>query len=811
MILPKRLFGYKAEDIWIPGHLFKSAKRLFHDEMYEDSIAVLKLAIDSSIQKDSGGNTLFFEAIILYGWNLILSRDFEGFSEWRSNIHEYYWDIDEYPEFELMILWRDAMLGRNEDVIKKCSEYLAKPTLLLDPVLAGYLFIKGYAEFPLGQTKCAIEDCESSYSIYKILGKKIECGRCSNYLGMLNRANSDYREAQKWYKRSMEYYSQTKLRRKQSMVYLNIGVTHYKVGDYKAAFESLQKSLQLGLDGGWIHRQCFANIALGNVHRLTRDFEQARRHIHTAYNQAQELGFRREEALSLEFLGDVYRDEGRPAEARRFYKRALAIAVDIAPEGDIVMEVQRRMGECLTLEGDPAAASEYLTCALKMTRALGDRYEESVTLRIMAEANVALGDVRGAVKTISDSVALLSEIGARHELAVSLLRRGEFRLLQLEGKAGNSDFVARAAELDEAWEDATRALDLLLVVDVPYWTGKARNLAERVSRRKASLEKARQSARMAAADGRGKYSAPDVIIHTSGVMRDLIQICDMFAGSEDPILINGETGTGKELIARRIHQGSSRKDRPLVTVNVSAIAPTMFEREFFGHVKGSFSGADRDGEGFAASAHGGTLFLDEIGELPRDMQPKLLRLIQDGTYQAIGDPRVRRADIRLVAATNADLSTMVDKGAFRSDLYFRLKVLELNIPPVRERREDIVPLLRHFLGLAVGRPVDPAEYFNYAALSRLIDFDWPGNVREISMIARRAVMEMRVKGQTRMGLERDMATISMGQRLKAERARIMLALEECGGNRIEAARKLSMGRSTLYRRMEKLGIPTRKS
>jgi len=599
------------------------------------------------------------------------------------------------------------------------------------------------------------------------------------------------------------------------------------MGDYNMSLDSLKLSLQIGVEGNWIHRQCFANIALGNVYRLTRNFEEARKHIHTAYNQAQELGFRREEALSLEFLGDVYRDEGQPEEARRFYNRALAIAMDIAPEGDIVMEIQRRMGECLTMEGDPAGASEYLARALQMTRAQGDRFEEGVTLRVVAETNMALGDLDGAIRTITDSVTLLDEIGAKHELAISLMHKSELRLLKLKQNHMADDLGAAGVELDEIWTDTTRTLNLFLGVDVPFWTEKARNLAERVSRRKADLERERRSARTRGTAG---GLASDVIVHTSSVMGDLIEICDMFAASGDPVLINGETGTGKELIARRVHTRSSRRDKPLVTVNVAAIAPTMFEREFFGHVKGSFSGADRDSMGFAASADGGTLFLDEIGELPRDMQPKLLRLIQDGTYQAIGDPRVRHADIRLVAATNADLQAMVEQGEFRSDLYFRLKVLELNVPPVRERREDILTLLRHFLGLAVGRPVEPVEFFDRLSLDHLLMYDWPGNVREIAMVARRAAMEMKIKGRVCMDLNQEgkgklvltsgdraqwnypdeLERVPAGKLLKSERARILLTLEECGGSRIEAARKLGVGRSTLYRRMEKLGIPTRK-
>ena len=329
----------------------------------------------------------------------------------------------------------------------------------------------------------------------------------------------------------------------------------------------------------------------------------------------------------------------------------------------------------------------------------------------------------------------------------------------------------------------------------------------------------------------GSYNPGEVIIHTSGLMRDLLQLCDMFAGSDEPVLVSGETGTGKELIARRIHQHSNRHDGNLVTVNVSAIPQTMFEREFFGHVKGAFSGADRDGEGFAGRADGGTLFLDEIGDLPLEAQPKLLRLLQDGTYQTIGDPRERHSDIRLVAATNSNLQELVAKGKFRADLYYRLKILDLELPPVRDRNEDVLPLLRHFLSEAANRHVDLAEYFNGPSLAAIEEFDWPGNVREIAMVARRAHVDLMSRGRVEVKISRDKdsSLVLSGPGLLAlqeasggdspvmttsdasERSRLLMALDEAGGNRNAAAKALGVGRSTLYRRMVKLGIPTRRS
>jgi transcriptional regulator with PAS, ATPase and Fis domain len=386
------------------------------------------------------------------------------------------------------------------------------------------------------------------------------------------------------------------------------------------------------------------------------------------------------------------------------------------------------------------------------------------------------------------------------------------------------------------------ALDYFIKVDVRWWTEQGRALVSRVSAMRNAQEKADKAALTAGKKlPPGGYGPGEVIIYQSSVMRDMLQLCDMFALTGEPVLITGETGTGKEIVAKRLHQHSERADRPLVIVNVAAIPETMFEREFFGHVKGAFSGATQHGEGFAARANGGTLFLDEIGELPLDLQPKLLRLLQEGTYQALGDPKQRHTDIRLVAATNANLERKVQEGAFRADLYYRLRILDLPLPAVRDRSEDILPLMRHFLGVAAGRPVDLAEYFNRPSLAALEEYDWPGNVREVAMVARQAHVARRALGRVDMRIRQhdgpelrlsgpgllameaaaqpeaasDVVLLSEGavalsQSDVVERSRILLALDEAGGNRNTAAKALHIGRSTLYRKMVKLGIPTRR-
>jgi transcriptional regulator with PAS, ATPase and Fis domain len=295
-------------------------------------------------------------------------------------------------------------------------------------------------------------------------------------------------------------------------------------------------------------------------------------------------------------------------------------------------------------------------------------------------------------------------------------------------------------------------------------------------------------------------------------MRAVLRQAEAYAAFPEAVLIRGETGTGKELVARRIHALSSRCNRPFVAVNCAAIPATLFEREFFGHRKGAYSGADDDTPGFVALADGGTLFLDEVGELPWELQPKLLRLLQDGTYTRLGDPRERRVDVRLLAATNANLDSLAEAGRFRQDLNYRLKVLELELPPLRERPDDIVPLLDHFLSRFCGGPTSAWTYFGESSIRALQQYSWPGNVREILMVARRAHIGLATEDRVHVQIVTNGTSLTLTgpgadtPRGPATRRRVLAALADANGNKAEAARRLGVSRQTLYRWLRRLGI-----
>jgi DNA-binding NtrC family response regulator len=230
------------------------------------------------------------------------------------------------------------------------------------------------------------------------------------------------------------------------------------------------------------------------------------------------------------------------------------------------------------------------------------------------------------------------------------------------------------------------------------------------------------------------------IVGKSAALRQVLQEVKLVAPSDATVLILGETGTGKELIARAVHQSSRRSDKPLIRVNCTSIPKELFESEFFGHAKGAFTGAIRDRAGRFEAANGGTLFLDEVGEIPLGLQAKLLRVLQEKSYERIGEERTRQTDVRIVAATNRDLKDEVAAGRFREDLYYRLNVFPLTVPALRERKEDIPFLATHFVDLLVKELGCPKPRLTRAAIETLQDYEWPGNIRELRNVIERAVI-----------------------------------------------------------------------
>lgn len=309
------------------------------------------------------------------------------------------------------------------------------------------------------------------------------------------------------------------------------------------------------------------------------------------------------------------------------------------------------------------------------------------------------------------------------------------------------------------------------------------------------------------------------IIGSSSALRAVLSDLKRAAATDATVLLLGETGTGKELAARAIHHNSKRKDSPFVVVNSAAIPDTLIESELFGHRRGAFTGATEDRKGKFESAAGGTVFLDEVAELPIQLQPRLLRVLQEGEIDKVGAPGPLRVDVRVVAATHRDLEARVREGSFREDLWYRLNVIPLRMPPLRERREDLPLLVEHFLLKHSRRHGRPIPRLSPAVLDRLERYDWPGNVRELENLLERLVVltnaetisEADLPDRLRQELPRyggarvDLPTEGIVLE-QVEQGLIEEALRRTQGNQTAAARFLGISRSTLIYRMQKFGL-----
>lgn len=312
------------------------------------------------------------------------------------------------------------------------------------------------------------------------------------------------------------------------------------------------------------------------------------------------------------------------------------------------------------------------------------------------------------------------------------------------------------------------------------------------------------------------------IIGRSQPMKKLMDMMSMVAPSEATVLITGESGTGKELIARSLHFNSPRKEKPLVVVNCASITETLLESELFGHEKGAFTGADKRREGRFMQANHGTIFLDEIGETSPTMQAKLLRVLQEKEVQRVGSEETIKVDVRIVAATNRNLEADVANGRFREDLFYRLNVMNLNVPPLKERQEDIPLFAQHFLKKFADKNRKTVKGFVPLAVDMLLNYDWPGNVRELENAIERAVILLTGEHITEKQLPLNItkkypdlstspiaaAPVMDGTRSmeEIEKEAILATLKASGGNKSETARRLGITRKTLHNKLKNYGL-----
>ncbi len=418
--------------------------------------------------------------------------------------------------------------------------------------------------------------------------------------------------------------------------------------------------------------------------------------------------------------------------------------------------------------------------------------EEALTQLERFDPDFVLADVRMNGMT---GLELCAELKARASLATVILMSayGSVDLAIDAMKAGAYDYISKPFKQDEVLLALTKADE-----------------RETLRRENRALKEAMR-----------KGQTFHGILGKSEAIEKVFQTIGKVADYKTTVLIQGESGTGKELVARALHSGSSRKDAEFVALNCGAIPETLLESELFGHKKGSFTDAHVDKLGLMVQADGGTLFLDEIGELPLGLQVKLLRVLQEGSVRPVGATRDQDVDVRIIAATVRDLRREVEEGRFREDLYYRLNVLQINVPPLRDRRDDILVLIEHFIERNNGRLGTKIRDIDQKARKLLLNYPWPGNVRELENTIERAVVlaESDVIGvgdlpeRMREPTDPVAASLRSGELSIKKTARFMeetlirRALEKTGGNRTAAAKLLEISHRALLYKIKDFGIP----
>ncbi len=438
-------------------------------------------------------------------------------------------------------------------------------------------------------------------------------------------------------------------------------------------------------------------------------------------------------------------------------------------------------------------------------------------------------DVREALRLLLKAEGYKTETVNSPNAALEAIQSGEFDVVLMDlnyqrdttsGQEG-IDLLSRVQAMDSrlpvvmmtAWGSVELAVEAMRrgardFIQKPW--DNARLLS--ILRTQVDLHRTmRRAERLEAENSLLRAQNRPVFIAQSKAMEPLLTLISRIGPSDANVLITGEHGTGKEVVALTLHAMSSRSSRPMITVNTGGLPEGTFESELFGHVKGAFTDARSDRVGRFELADHGTLFLDEIANVPLKQQAKLLRVLETGEMERVGSSKTHKADVRVVSATNADLKIESAEGRFRSDLLFRLNTVELHIPPLRERKEDIPLLAAHFLSTYAQRYRKPVRGFDPAAMQRMLDHPWPGNVRELDHATERAVLittsEQIQSGD--LGLESERAGSAKIEDMSLEEVESLLikkALTRHSGNISHAAEALGLSRSALYRRMQKYGV-----
>jgi DNA-binding NtrC family response regulator len=612
-------------------------------------------------------------------------------------------------------------------------------------------------------------------------------------MGIMWKQEGDYPEAKRCFDGALKAFESLGYKGLASATLLQIGLCDLFLGRLEVAGRSLrqtQRDLTELMDEKGESLACIAQ-SIGAVRR--GDMLEATNFAQRARALGEQTGFLRAVVLAEEALGDIAWESDNPAEARRYYDLAFAKALAHAPEGDLVYELEWRRSRSLLRAGKVDEAGTSARRAVDLARGQSDRRELGNALLALAAVSKTKGDHDRCRSCVDEAVDIFRRIETPYELARAHRLAAD---LLSNGPASRPDRIGSLLEAQRLFARCGALVD-----------------RDRVTEQLTLLEsEARGTTDAGAADPDAPHTT---LITTSPQMRDIVETARELADRDQTVLLEGETGTGKELVAHIIHESGPRSSSPFVAVNCAAVPQHLLESELFGHRRGAFTGADQDRKGLLESAGRGTVLLDEIDKATTEFQAKLLRVLEDRQIRPVGSSQTVGLQARILGASNRDLRALADQGSFLIDLYYRLSGFRLRLPPLRERREDIAPLTQYFLRSCIGRIVDTVPELSPDAEALLSSYQWPGNVRELRNVVESCAFFARKEGvirrehlplEIRGGASGPPDTSLHGRIEEVERREILAAMEKAEGVKTEAAKILGVSRKGLRERLRRLGL-----
>lgn len=712
------------------------------------------------------------------------------------------------------------------DIFKSTSE---------NKKVAQIQFRLGMINLSLGELKTAEEHLRDALSTYRRFGDYAEMVRLHIRIARIHFMRCDF-------ERSIECLKEAKVlcrkigdSRRAAYASGNIGTVYALLAEWQKAEENLRISMRYHERSRDELNICRASLSLGLLFCLKRDFERSKRFLSEAFRLARKNNYLRETAIYHEYAGQVAHMEGDEKAAKNHFLQAIEIGQKAAPEGDIISQTYRLLAQPQVDQKRFDEAMASCQKSLKVSISLGEKLEEGAAYRILGQIYSAKGEKEKAQEYFEKAVSILQQIGAKYELALTYLQAGRsssFDHYKRLGFLSNAETLFRYLDSKYHLGLVNLAVGDLLVEQKDYPSAEVfLTEAERLFKESNDRKELRQVAdsrqvieealfnHRITAKSNGQVTF-DSVITQNAEMREIIEKLKQIKDYEISILVEGETGTGKDLVAKATHYSSSRKEKRFVAVNCAALPDSLLENELFGHKRGAYTGADKDHPGLFEEAEGGTLYLDQVEEMPNSTQVKLLRAIEEKEITRLGETKPRKVDVRIISSSIEDLKEAVKDGKFRQDLYFRLNTFHMRLPPLRRRKEDIPDLVKHFLREYGLDEKTTDEFRRNGTLRRFTEYRWPGNVRELENEIKRMVvlaqagdknpsvfMSEKFKRPAENEVSPDAASLPE-QVAELEKERIACALEQTNGNKCSAARLLGIPEGTLRSKMKKYKMST---